>query len=101
MCPFCRYEPTRSPDGSAPNTARSGYPVGGARTPIPGGLGHLSDESGSEDEAEIFIQRSAANGGGPGRELAANDELEEDLHKREEELRAELNVSTIRCQVWQ
>lgn len=58
---------------------------------------HTNSDSGSEDE--LFGKPRGIGGrDGVAANAGANDEEEEDLVRREEELRAELNFATMRCE---
>lgn len=85
---FCciRYEPTTSSD--APDSARSTRPnSSNIRSRLPTVTGPGDSDSASEDEGEIFMRGGSS----------ADSEVEEDIKKREEELQAELNIATLRC----
>ena len=53
------------------------------------GTGYSSDDTASEDEGEMWNERRTSDQG---------EDEEEDMRKRENELKQELNMATLRCE---
>jgi TATA-binding protein-associated factor Taf7 len=73
-------------------TFRYDGPQGGSsalRSHSAEGTGYSSDDTASEDEGEMWNDRRASDQG---------EDEEEDMRKRENELKQELNMATLRCE---
>ena len=67
-------------------------PLGGSsalRSHSQEGTGYSSDDTASEDEGEMWNERRTSDHG---------EDEEEDMRKRENELKQELNMATLRCE---